>query len=46
MISYRKIGGLRFLRVGRFQISWCLMRRRVTVAPEMALAAETWSINA
>lgn len=24
--SYRKVGGLRFLRVGRFQASFCVVR--------------------
>jgi hypothetical protein len=23
-IAYRKVGGLHFLRLGRFQLSWCL----------------------
>jgi len=27
MISYRKIGGLRFLTVGRLQISFCQLRK-------------------
>lgn len=24
--SYRKVGGLRFLRLGRLQLSWCMCR--------------------
>ena len=26
MIRYRKVGGLRFLRIGRLQLSWCVCR--------------------
>lgn len=26
MISYKKVGGLRFLRIGRFQASWCIRK--------------------
>jgi hypothetical protein len=26
--SYRKVGGLRFLRIGRFQFSFCLCNAR------------------
>jgi hypothetical protein len=25
-ISYRRVGGLRFLKLGRLTISWCLTR--------------------
>lgn len=28
MITYRKVGGLRFLRVFRLQLSWCVCKRR------------------
>lgn len=28
MISYRKIGGMRFLRLARLQLSWCVVRPR------------------
>jgi len=27
-MSYRKIGGLYFFRIGRIQLSFCLLRRR------------------
>lgn len=27
MIRYKKVGGLRFIRVLRFQFSWCVCRR-------------------
>lgn len=35
---YRKVGGIRFLRIGRFQFSFCLCRgtREVTVAERRA----------
>ena len=26
MIRYRKVGGMRFLRIGRLQLSWCVVR--------------------
>ena len=26
-MRYRRVGGLRFLRVGRVQMSWCLCRK-------------------
>jgi hypothetical protein len=26
--KYRKVGGLHFLRVGRFSFSWCVCRAR------------------
>ena len=26
-VSYRRVGGLRFLRVGRLQMSFCLCRK-------------------
>jgi len=29
MISYRKVGGLRFLTIGRLQISFCRLRKGV-----------------
>jgi hypothetical protein len=28
MITFRKVGGLRFLRVARLQVSWCICRRK------------------
>ena len=35
MVKYFKVGGLRFLRIGRLQVSWCMVRkvRKVRVAP-------------
>jgi len=27
MITYRKVGGLRFVRVGRLQMSFCMCRK-------------------
>jgi hypothetical protein len=29
MIRYRKVGGLRFLRLGRLQFSFCLCRATI-----------------
>ena len=26
MVRYFKVGGLRFLRVGRLQLSWCVVK--------------------
>lgn len=26
-LRYRTVGGLRFLRIARFQFSWCMVRR-------------------
>ena len=31
-MRYFKVGGLRFLRIGRLQLSFCLCRRRRTPA--------------
>lgn len=28
MFKYFKVGGLRFIRLGRVQISWCVVKRR------------------
>jgi len=28
MLKYMHIGGLRFLRIGRLQLSWCICKRR------------------
>jgi hypothetical protein len=25
-VSYRKVGGLRFLRIGRLTVSWCVSK--------------------
>lgn len=27
-MRYFKVGGLRFLRIRRFQVSWCICRRK------------------
>jgi hypothetical protein len=27
-VSYRKVGGLRFVRVGRLQLSFCVVKRK------------------
>lgn len=27
-MRYFKVGGLRFLRIGRVQFSWCVVKRR------------------
>ncbi len=27
-VSYRKVGGLRFVRIGRLQLSFCVVKRR------------------
>jgi hypothetical protein len=27
-MRYFKVGGLRFLRIGRLQLSWCVCRRK------------------
>ena len=27
MFGYKKVGGLRFLRIGRLNVSWSLMRK-------------------
>jgi hypothetical protein len=53
MISYRKIGGLRFLRIGRLQISWCVTKpkteqdrvaemQRAVKRYELARAGRRW----
>lgn len=39
MVRYQRVGGLRFLRVGRVQLSWCVVSR-ATVARQVARAAE------
>lgn len=40
-MSYRKIGGLRFFRVGRLQVSWCVLRRyRVPTMRELEKAID------
>lgn len=36
MFKYRKVGGLRFLRIGRLQLSWCVVRK---AAPALARKA-------
>ena len=28
LFSYRKIGGLRFIRLGRLQLSFCIVRKK------------------
>jgi hypothetical protein len=30
-MRYFKVGGLRFLRIGRFQLSWCVCKRKPCV---------------
>jgi hypothetical protein len=32
-MRYFKVGGLRFLRIGRFQISWCMCKRKRKPTP-------------
>jgi hypothetical protein len=27
-MRYFRVGGLRFLRIGRLQLSWCVVRRK------------------
>jgi hypothetical protein len=34
--KYRKVGGLHFIRVGRFSFSWCLCRKPVTSTYKMS----------
>jgi hypothetical protein len=33
-MSYRKIGGLRFFRLGRLQLSFCICRRKPITTEE------------
>lgn len=30
MVRLFRVGGLRFLRIGRFQVSWCMVKRKPT----------------
>jgi hypothetical protein len=30
LISYKKVGGLRFVRIGRLQVSFCLVKAKAT----------------
>lgn len=32
MLSYRKIGGLHFIRIARLQFSFCIVRKKAPVA--------------
>ena len=34
-MSLRKIGGIRFLRIGRFQISFCIVRTKPVTVREL-----------
>ena len=37
MLSSKKVGGLRFVRIGRLSISFCIVRRADTARPARAL---------
>lgn len=34
MITYRKVGGMRFLRVFRLQVSWCVVSSKPKLSAE------------
>lgn len=40
MLRYRKVGGLRFLRIGRLQLSFCVCRKPSPFQRLQALAAD------
>lgn len=35
-MRYFKVGGLRFLRIGRIQVSWCVVKRRAATKRVLA----------
>ena len=35
MIKLRKIGGIHFLRIGRVQFSWCVVKRKFKSTPTL-----------
>jgi hypothetical protein len=43
MMNYRKIGGLHFFRLGRLQISVCLVRKKP--APAMARVVDDYGLR-
>jgi hypothetical protein len=47
MITYRKVGGLHFLRIGRLQISACLVRKKpeTSAAPARAPAVDDYGLR-
>lgn len=47
MFSYRKIGGLRFFRIGRLQISACIVRKKpeTIAAPAPAPIVDDYALR-
>lgn len=39
-INYKKIGGMRFLRIGRLQFSWCVCRPAIVTEADKAAKVE------
>ena len=43
-VSYFKVGGLHFVRLGRLQVSWCMVRRRPSrVALRLGALVRAWN---
>lgn len=42
-MTYRKVGGLHFVRMGRVCFSFCLTRRRPVTAADRYMARTMWA---
>ena len=46
MFSYKRVGGLRFLRLGRLSLSWCVTKPRPRPAPRPVAAPAVEPVSA
>lgn len=40
-VSYRKVGGLRFIKIGRLTLMWCVSRQYKPLLPAVTSAANS-----